>query len=129
MSDEVSLGDRLREARFATATRRRSAVSQGLMAELVGKELRRVVHQGQWSLYEANKSEPPLDVIRAVSTLSGLAAQYLAFGASPNATLVNPDTGDDQEGLGPGRSVPLPRAPIKPRSTTKRSGQKKRGAR
>ena len=49
------------------------------MAELVGKELGRVMHATQWRRYEAG-TEPPLDVIRATARVSGLSESYIAFG-------------------------------------------------
>lgn len=73
---------RLKEARFRTAARLREAVAQDRMAELVGKELGRVMHATQWRRYEGG-TEPPLDVIRAVARVSGLSEGYLAFGTVP----------------------------------------------
>ena len=69
----------MREARLATAARLRKTVSQQGMAELLAPIVKRPVHQPQVSSWEA-ESEPPLDVIAAYATLSGLSREYLAWG-------------------------------------------------
>lgn len=66
------------------------------MGALVGKLVNREIHQGQWSLYENGKSEPPLDIIRATAQVSGLAPEYLAFGVGATNALVNRATGDSR---------------------------------
>jgi transcriptional regulator with XRE-family HTH domain len=78
----ATFGERMKEARLATAVRLRRTLSQAGMAELVGKEIGRDLWQAQWSKYELDESEPPLDVIRAASKLSGLDPSYIAFGTT-----------------------------------------------
>jgi hypothetical protein len=108
MSD-TTLHERLKEARFATATRRRSQVSQQLMATLVSGLVGREIHQTQWSLYELGKSEPPLDVIRAIADVSGLMPEYIAFGVTRANALVNRATGESNEPV-----TPLPLSALRP---------------
>jgi hypothetical protein len=79
MPKDVGRGKRFEEARYATAARRKEGVSQGGMAALLAKLVRRKVHQPQISAWEAG-AEPPLDVIRAYEVLSGLSRDYLAWG-------------------------------------------------
>lgn len=77
--EPVSIAERMRQARLQTGANRRAAVSQDEMAALVSKALGRVIRQTQWGRYETG-SEPPLDVIRATATVSGIDERYLAFG-------------------------------------------------
>lgn len=63
----------------------RETISQQRMAELVGAELGRTLHQNQWSRYEGGGSEPPLDVIAVTAKLSGLSESYIAFGTATAA--------------------------------------------
>lgn len=90
MSEQESIADRLKEARFQTAARLRENVSQDRMAELVGEALGKTFHATQWRRYEGGR-EPPLDVIRAVARVSGLSEAYIAFGISATA-IIDPTT-------------------------------------
>jgi hypothetical protein len=82
---EVTVAERLKEARFQTAARLRENVAQDRMATLVADALGRVLHPTQWRRYESGEREPPLDVITAVARVSGLSEAYIAFGAAPPA--------------------------------------------
>ena len=75
-----ALGDRLKKARLQAAIRLGEGVSQAGMAELVGKELGRKLHQTTWSDYEAGETEPPLPVLRAVAAISGVSRDWLTYG-------------------------------------------------
>lgn len=92
MGQPVSRGDRMLEARLATAARMRKTVSQQSMAELLAPLLKRPVHQPQVSSWEA-ETEPPLDVIDAYAKLSGLSREYLAWGEdTPVGETAHPPT-------------------------------------
>ena len=82
MTQPVSRGDRIREARLAIAAKQRKTVSQQGMADLLTPLVGRQIHQPQVSSWEA-ESEPPLDVIAAYAKLSGLERDYLAWGDTP----------------------------------------------
>lgn len=90
-TEEVSLKERLKEARLRTAAERRETVSQERMGELVGQIVGRRVHQATWSEYENGKSEPPLDVFRAAARLSKLSFLYLTLGQEEE-DVINPET-------------------------------------
>ena len=79
MAQADTIGKRLIEARMLVSAKRKESLSQQQMADLVGKELGRKVHQPTWSGYEGG-NEPPLDTILAVANLSGLAPEYIAWG-------------------------------------------------
>lgn len=79
MPDADSVFERMKEARLQTAVRLRETVSQERMAELVSKHLGRVLHTTQWRRYETDR-EPPLDVITAAASVSGMLEGYIAFG-------------------------------------------------
>lgn len=82
----LGFGAGMRKARLATGLRQNRTVSQGLMADMVTAELKRMgyadrtVSQSVWSQYESEGSEPGLVVIRATSRVSGI----------PEAEIISP---------------------------------------
>lgn len=52
------------------------------MADLVGKLLKRSLHQTQWGDYERGEAEPPYDVVEAAARVSELTPEYIAFGVT-----------------------------------------------
>jgi transcriptional regulator with XRE-family HTH domain len=84
-----TVAGRMKEARLQAAVRLRETVSQERMAELVGKELGKPMHQTQWRRYETDR-EPPLEVIVAAAKVSGLSEAYIAFGTPDADRLIDP---------------------------------------
>lgn len=80
----------MKEARLAASLRLKRQLSQGEMAELVGKGAGQPLWQAQWSAYERNESEPVLAVIRSTAHVSGLDSCYLAFGTGGEGVATEP---------------------------------------
>jgi hypothetical protein len=81
-AEKVALAGRLKEARLATAYLRKIEISQDGMAAVLSETLGRQFHPTQWRRYESGKSEPPLEIIRALASVSGLTESYIAFGVT-----------------------------------------------
>lgn len=79
----LTLGKRILKARLKTGADRGRGVSQDAMARLVSSIIGRRIVQATWSTYELDELEPPLDVLHAVATLSGLTREWLAWGDAP----------------------------------------------
>ena len=78
--ERLALAKRLKEARLHAAAARGEEITKEEMGPMISPILGRAIHATQWRRYESGRSEPPLDVIRAVATLSGLSEAYIAFG-------------------------------------------------
>lgn len=84
-----ALGERLTEARFQTAARRRETVSRDRMAELIAEVTGKPLHETQWRRYEKGQSEPGMSIVRAAAKLSGLSEAYL-FGIRGGEEIIDP---------------------------------------
>lgn len=113
MADDDSVFGRMKKARLHAGFRLGESVSQERMAELVSRELGRVLHPTQWRRYETDR-EPPLDVIVATARVSGVTEHYIAFGG-------------DLENVKPARTAAAVERPDVPaaRAGTQKAAKKK----
>jgi len=128
-SDDDGVAGRMKQARLQTAVGLRETVSQERMADLVGAELKRVLHPTQWRRYETGEREPPLDVIRATARVSGLTEAYIAFGESTPVSRIVDARDVSRPAPAAGASIPMHpgEAPAPPPSREEK-GKRQKGA-